>query len=89
VNRIHSKKATQKKPRAGCLPSAVECLGFYKSALLELVDRMTEDYDVLEAIAGEMFYLKNELDNTLKDLAETKSSMAESNRIFNHECTSM
>jgi hypothetical protein len=47
---------------------------------------MTEDFDVFEAVAGEMFDLKNELDSTLKDLAETKSSLAELNRIFNHEC---
>jgi hypothetical protein len=41
---------------------------------------MTEDYNVLEAVAGEMFDLKNELGNTMKNLAETKSSLAESNR---------
>ncbi len=63
-----------------------EQLVFYKRSLPELVNWMTDDINVLEAVAGEMFALKSELDATLKDLTETKSNLVESNRISNREC---
>jgi hypothetical protein len=47
---------------------------------------MMDDIDILEAVAREVFALKSELYTTLKDLAETKSNLVESNRIFNCEC---
>jgi hypothetical protein len=47
---------------------------------------MTDDADVLEAVAIEMFALRGELDTTSKELAEAKSNLVESNRIFNREC---
>ena len=86
VNRTHRKKTSRKKPKTGHKSSLAEQFGVYKNTLPELVDRMTDDADVLEAVAIEMFALRGELDTTSKELAEAKSNLVESNRIFNREC---
>jgi len=86
VNRTHGKKTSRKKPKTGRKSSLAEQFGVYKNNLPELVDRMMDDADVLEAVAIEMFALRGELDTTSKDLAEAKSNLVESNRIFNREC---
>ncbi len=69
VNCMHGKKSSWKKPKTECKSSMAEQLGFYKNTLSELINRMTDGVNVLEAVAGEMFALKSELDTTLKDLA--------------------
>jgi hypothetical protein len=89
LNHTDGKKTSRKKPKTGRKSSVAEKLGLYKNTLPELVERMTDDIEVLEAVAVEMFALNSELDTTLKDLTETKSNLVESNRIFNRECMSL
>lgn len=87
VNRMHGKKPSRKKkPKTGHKPSLAEQLGIHENTLPELVNWMTDEVDVIETVAMEMFALRGELDTTLKDLAEVKSNLVESNRIFNSEC---
>jgi hypothetical protein len=84
---MQGKKPSQKKkPKTGHKSSLAEQFGIYENSLPELVNWMIDDVDVLEAVAMEMFALRGELDTTLKDLAEAKSNLVESNRIFNREC---
>ena len=87
VNRMHDKKPSRKKkPMTGHKPSLAEQLGIHENTLPELVNWMTDEVDVIETAAMEMFALRGELDTTLKNLAEVKSNLVESNRIFNSEC---